>query len=212
MANAKKAREYIEKRRRMFRSPVELQQDVETRYGTDAEVKVSFQEARDLYDEALGWANSHDIAMQDYWAEQCGYAFQWDEENPKPIIRKVLGALKEMADHLKRGRELELNDLEQQVIDTLWGWVPHDYPENYVACAREVSKAIVRLLPPEREDKSEEEYVAYYKKVIAEVKQLAQRHDVDFDTSDYNLSAGYFYEWLSDEYGIIFDDAGDREV
>jgi hypothetical protein len=48
--------------------------------------------------------------------------------------------------------------------------------------------------------------------VIAEVKQLAQKHDVDFDTSDYNLSAGYFYEWLSDEYGIIFDDAGDREV
>ena len=207
MVNASKAREYIERQRRLFRSPVELWDEVEARYGAEAEQKMGYQEAYGIYDEALGWAINHDIAMQDYWAEQCGYSDLWDEEAPKPIIKKVVEALKEMSDHLKRGRDLELSDLEQQVIDTLWGWVPHDYPENYVACAREVSQAIVRLLPPEREEKTEDEYIAYYNKVIAEVKQLAQKHDVDFDTSDYNLSAGYFYEWLSNEYGIIFDDA-----
>jgi hypothetical protein len=44
------------------------------------------------------------------------------------------------------------------------------------------------------------------------VKRLAEKYDVDFDTSGYSLSAGYFYEWLSKEYGMIFDDAYDREV
>ena len=46
---------------------------------------------------------------------------------------------------------------------------------------------------------------------MKEVKLLAKKFNVDFDTSDYNLSAGYFYEWLSEEYGMIFDDAWDRE-
>jgi hypothetical protein len=114
--------------------------------------------------------------------------------------------------HLQRGKELGLSLLEQRTLDTLWSWVPHDYPENYVACAREVSDAIVRLLPPEDEERSEEGYIAYYNQVIEEVKRLAEKYDVDFDTSGYSLSAGYFYEWLSKEYGMIFDDAYDREV
>lgn len=208
---ASKARNYIKKQRQLFRSPFELQKDVDTRYGTDAEMKMSFQEAHDVYDEALGWAMWHDIAMQDYWAEQCGYAFQWDENDPKPIIRKVLATLKTMADHLQHGQELGLSEMEQQVVDTLWGWVPHNYQDNYVSCAREVSEAIVSLLPPEAEDRNEDRYIAYYHKVIDEVKRLAEKHDVDFDTSDYNLSTGYFYEWLSSEYGMVFDDAWDRE-
>jgi hypothetical protein len=101
--------------------------------------------------------------------------------------------------------------MEQQVVDTLWGWVPHNYEDNYVACAREVSKAIVRLLPADTEIRSEEGYALYYNKVLGEVKKLAEKHDVDFDTSGYNLSVGYLYEWLSNEYGLVSEDACDWE-
>lgn len=208
---ASKAKDYIEKQRQLHRSPVVLQQDIDARYGADAEQKMSFQEAHDIYDEAIGWSMWHDIAMQDYWAEQCGFGHQWDEADPKPIIRKVLETLKTTAVHLAHGQELGLSDMEQQVVDTLWGWVPHDYQDNYVACAREVSEVIVRLLPPETEERSDVGYVAYYHKVMAEVKQLAAKYDVEFDTSDYNLTVGYFYEWMSGEYGMIFDDAWDRD-
>ena len=203
---ASKVKDYIEKQRQLHRSPVVLQQDIDARYGADAEQKMSFQEAHDIYDEAIGWSMWHDIAMQDYWAEQCGFGHQWDEADPKPIIRKVLETLKTTAVHLAHGQELGLSDMEQQVVDTLWGWVPHDYQDNYVACAREVSEVIVRLLPPETEERSEDGYVAYYQQ-----KQLAAKYDVEFDTSDYNLTVGYFYEWMSGEYGMIFDDAWDRD-
>ena len=208
---ASKAREYVEKMRWQFRSPVAQQKDIDARYGADAEQKMGFQEAHDIYNEAIGWSMWNDIAMQDYWAERCGFANQWDEADPKPIIREVLATLKTTADHLAHGHELGLSDLEQRVVDTLWGWVPHDYHDNYVACAREVSEAIVRLLPPETEVRSKDGYVAYYQQVMAEVKQLAAKYDVDFDTSDYNLSVGYFYEWMSNEYGMTFDDALDSE-
>ena len=66
-------------------------------------------------------------------------------------------------------------------------------------------------MPPETEERTEDGFEAYYAAVIAEVKQLTAKHDVDFDTSDFNLSFGYFHEWLSIEYGLIFDDAWDRE-
>lgn len=208
---ASKAREYIEKQRRLFRSPVEVQKDIDARYGADAEQKMSFKEARDVYDEAICWASWHDLAMQDYWALHCGHNFKWDEDNPKPIVKSVLDALREMADHLQHGHQLGLSGLEQRVLDTLWGWVPHDYQDNYVACSRDVSEAIVRLLPTETEERSGSGYQSYYDSVIREVKLLAEKYDVDFDTSEYNLTIGYFYEWLSEEYGIIFDDAWDRE-
>lgn len=201
---ASKEREYINKHRQLFKSPVELQKEVDARYGADAEQKMSDKEAHDVYSEAIRWASWNDIAMQDYWAEECGSGIhRWDENNPKPYVKKVLATLKTMAEHMIHGQQLGLSDLEQRVVDTLWGWVPHNYQDNYVACAREVSKAIIRLLPPDSEEKSKEGYKAFYRQVINEVKRLAAQYDVDFDTSEYNLTIGYFYEWMSIEYGLV---------
>ena len=167
--------------------------------------------AKRIYNEALGWACWNDIAVQDYLAEACGIHLV-DSSNQQEYINCVKLAIEAMANHLRRGQELGLNNMEQQVVDTLWGWVPHNYRDGYVDCAREVSEAIKRLLPPEDSKKSEDGYIDYYNNVMKEVKRLAEKHNVDFDTSDYNLSAGYFYEWLSEEYGMIFDDAWDREA
>ena len=206
-----KAREYIEKCKRLYRSPIEVLADVDARYGADAEVKMSYEEAHDIYCDAISWAISNDLPMQDYWAQHCGYSYYWDEENPRFIVKKVIEALREMADHLKRGQQIGLSLLEQQVVDTLRQWVPHKYEADYVACAREVSQVIVRLLPPEDEERTGDGYNRYFRKVMAEMERIASKHGVEVDSSEYNLTLGYFHEWLSNEYGIIFDDAWDRE-
>ena len=209
---ASREREYIDKGRKRFKSPIELQKEVDARYGADAEQKMSYREARDVYQEAILWSSWNDIAMQDHWAEECESGIhRWDEDNPKPYVKKVLSTLKTTAEHLIHGQQLGLSDLEQRVVDTLWGWVPHNYQDNYVACAREVSKEIIRLLPPDSEEKSKEGYEAYYLQVINEVKRLAAQYDVDFDTSEYNLTIGYFYEWMSNEYGLVSKDILDEE-
>ena len=181
---------------------------------TDIQIPQNYDEAYSALRDMINWAHENDLPMQDYFAENCSHRLSTceSEEERCRFVEAVKKAIQEMKAHLQRGKELGLSLLEQRTLDTLWSWVPHDYPENYVACAREVSEAIVRLLPPEDEERSEEGYIAYYNQVIEEVKRLAEKYDVDFDTSGYSLSAGYFYEWLSKEYGMIFDDAYDREV
>ena len=206
-----KAREYIEKCKRLYRSPIEVLADVDARYGADAEVKMSYKEAHDIYDESIRWASWNDLPMQDYWALHCGCDYYWDEEDPGFIVKKVIEALREMADHLKRGQQLGLSLLEQRVVDTLRQWVPHEYEADYVACAREVSQVIVRLLPPEDEERTKDGFTSYYYKVMDEVERIAAEHGVEFEQTEYNLSLGYFREWLSNEYGIIYDDVCDRE-
>ena len=90
MTSANKAREYIERQRHLYKSPLELQKEIDAHYGADAEQKMSFKEARDVYEEAICWASWHDIAMQDYWAQHCGHSFLWEEDSPKPIIKKIM--------------------------------------------------------------------------------------------------------------------------
>lgn len=209
---ADKQREFIENERRQYQSPVELLKRLAELYGDDFEQKLSYDDSRKVISEAMLWASWHDLAMQDFLAEQYEPRSKKDEESPRQYVKKVLDALKVAANHLQRGQQLGLSDLEQRVVDTLWGWVPHDYPENYVACAREVARAIVGLLPPEAKSPTEVGYEQYCDSVMHEVKQLAAKHGMELDTSGYNLTMGYFNEWLSDEYGIVLDDAWDRDA
>ena len=201
-----KEREHIKKMRRETKSPILLQQEVLERFGTDAEDKMNYDEAHQLYNDAIVWASWHDLAVQDYLAEECAiHRISSGEETPKLYVQKVLDAINEMVNHLGRGRQLGLNDLEQRMVDTLWGWVPHNYPDNYVNCAKEVSAVIQQLLPSEDSERDEKAYIAFHTKVIEEVKRLAEKHDVVFDTTKYNLSAGYLDEWLPFEYGIFIN-------
>ena len=205
-----KERLYIDKMRGQFRSPILLWEEMETHFGAEAKVRMSYDDAHRLYNEALNWACWNDMAVQDYLAERC-HVLITDEDSQHEYIDAVKKAMGAMAEHLGRGRELGLNELEQRVVDTLWGWVPHDYWDNYVDCAREVSKAIVRLNPPETALRSEAGYGIYLDAVIKEVKQLAEKYDVEFDTTKYNLSAGYLCEWLAEEYGFMPDYTEEEE-
>lgn len=217
---ASKEREYFDRQRRQFRSPVELQKVVDARYGADAALKMGYREAHDIYDESIKWSSRNDMPMQDFWAYSCRDVYLFDETDPGPVVQQVVEALKAMSEHLSHGQELGLSALEQRVVDTLWGWVPHDYEEDYVACAREVSEAIERLLPPDSAERTEEGYGAYYRDVIAEVRRLAAKHDVEFDSAssdkdsgswEYNIKAGYLYDWLKGEYGLVEDADWDSE-
>lgn len=203
---ASKEREYIDNQRHSYKSPLEQQKEVDALYGADAEWKMSDKEAHDIYDEAIYWAMWNDIPMQDYWAYRCDPSRLLNEDNPRLYVKKVLEALRTMSKHLARGKELGLGDLEQRVVDTLWAYVPHNYQENYVDCAREISKAIGRLLPPEDKERNRDGCVAYYNQVFEEIKLLAEKYDVAYSTSDYNLTVGYFNEWLKLEYGFINND------
>lgn len=210
-------RAHIAQMRQAYRSPIELTEAAEALWRRSqvahsaaeaaraghptAEEEAVLMEAQALFHEAVDWAEWNNVAVQDYLAGKCGMAGV-DYEDARVLCTALREALGEMAAHLLKGRELGLSALEQRVVDTLWSWVPHDYWENYVACAREVAAAILRLLPEESAERTTEGFMTYRNAVLAEVKRLAAAHDVEFETEAYNLSLGYFCDWLAQEYGI----------
>lgn len=184
------------------RSPIELQKDVEARYGADAEEKMSFVEAREVYHEFFDWTIDHNIVMQDYLAKQCGDSFLWNKDAPKPFVKKVLAALKTMAKHLALGQEMGLNEAEQLMVDSLYGHVPHNYEPNYLVCANQFYGEILRMLPPDSEDRTFIGFFDFFSKFIKKATKLAAKNDIDFDTSDYSLTMGYLFELLRYEYDV----------
>ena len=202
MANDyKEFKKEIEKWRRKFPSPIMIQQEIVEKYGDNATEKMSADEAHDYFYQAVGWATNNDKPMQDYFAYGCEFDVQDRHSEPQRAVTSVVNAIKEMSDHLQRGKELGLSELEQRVVDTLWSWVPHDYLDNYVACAREVAEVIVRQIPPDTEIRTQKNYYAYMRRVMPEAEQIAKRYDVDFDPSAFDTSTAYFQEWLASEYG-----------
>ena len=191
--------------RQTDRSPLEQLADLEARYGSDVAQKLDCNEAFNLYYEGKDWASDNDAAMVDYWKEQFGNHFDWVGKESEAFIEVLLKTLGTMAEHLKRGQALGLSATEQAVVDSLYSWLPHDYEDNYVACAREVNGLMTSLLPPESEGRTQYGFLVYYVKVMEEAKKLAAKHEVDFDTSDYSLSICYLYELMTRVYGIEID-------
>ena len=83
---ASEVNDVIEDYMRSHKSPIELQKEVEDIYGADAEETMSIDEARKVYLEIHGWTSDHNIVMQDYLVKQCGITYQWNKDDPKPIL------------------------------------------------------------------------------------------------------------------------------
>lgn len=184
------------------KSPIELQKEVEDIYGADAEETMSIDEARKVYLEIYGWTSDHNIVMQDSLIKQCGVPFDWNKDDPKPIVKNVLATLKTMAEHLAYGQELGLNEAEQIIIDSLYSQVPHNYEANYLVCANQFYGEILRMMPPDSEDRTFISFFDFFSKFIKKATKLAAKNDVDFDTSDYSLTMGYLFELLRYEYDV----------
>ena len=172
---------------------------------TEDEKYRDFKEIHDAYNEAADWASEHGSVMVDYFNKEWGGLSFWLEKGVKPFKEWWEATRKKMEDHLLRGQELGLNETEQIIIDSLYGWIPHDYEDNYVTCAREVTKVLLRYLPEEPEESTVLEFLDYFHKVIPKVEKLAAKHDVDFDTSDYSLTLGYLWEWMMDIFDLEID-------
>ena len=153
----------------------------------------------------------HNDAVQDYYAESSAT----DEIDPQEIdnadkfINDAIEVLTEMKQHAERGRQLGLNDEQMRVVDLLWSWVPHDYPEAYVATAKEVIEVVDRALPAKTVIRSRKGFKMFYDQLIPQLVQVIEKHDVPVDLTDrYNLTMGYMEDWLYSKYlgGIVLDE------
>ena len=153
----------------------------------------------------------HNDAVQDYYAENCSSAEidTQDVNEADAFTNKAIEVLTEMKHHVEQGRQLGLNDEQIRVVDMLWSWVPHDYPEDYVATAKEVIEVVDRALPAKTVIRSRKGFKIFYDQLIPQLVKVIEKHDVPVDLTDrYNLTVGYMYDWLFAKYlgGIVLDE------
>lgn len=150
-------------------------------------------------------------AEQDYYAEHCPTSdfYTADPEEARQAVQMLLDGLREIRSHREQGRKLGLNDEQERVVDLLWSWVPHDYPEDYVAAAKEMVEAAEREMPGKTVIRSRQGFLIYKKQLMPSLVAIVKKYDLPVDLTDrYNLTIGYMNEWLFRKYlgGIVLND------
>ena len=150
-------------------------------------------------------------AEQDYYAEHCSTDnfYTDDPEEARQAVQMLLDGLREIRSHREQGRQLGLNDEQRRVVDLLWSWVPHDYPEDYVAAAKAMVEAAEREMPGKTVIRSRQGFLIYKKQLMPSLVAIVKQYDLPVDLTDrYNLTIGYMNEWLYGKYlgGIVLDE------
>jgi len=150
-------------------------------------------------------------AEQDYYAEHCSTDnfYTNDPEEARQAVQMLLDGLKEIRSHREQGRQLGLSIEQERVVDLLWSWVPHDYPEDYVAAAKEMVEAAEREMPGKTVIRSRQGFLIYKKQLMPSLVAIVKKYDLPVDLTDrYNLTIGYMHEWLYRKYlgGIVLDE------
>jgi len=151
------------------------------------------------YDRVVG----HFDAVQDYYAEHCRSDLLdlQKTDQCEAFVASVLDAIQTVLDHQQRGRALGLDDDGLEVVDALWGWMPHDYDADCVAATREICEAVEASMPAPKVIRSRNGFAHFQKPVIQQMEAIARKHDLDIDLTDkYNISMGYLTDWLFRKY------------
>lgn len=142
-------------------------------------------------------------AVQDFYANEC-YRDNWHVENVEEcedFIKRSLNGIDEMYRHHEQGLSMGLTDEQIRVTDALWEYVPHNYIEEYVACAREFCEMADRMLPRRPYIKSENGVRKYQRETMEALKKIADRYEIDFEPyNPSSLAASYTATWLYDKY------------
>lgn len=141
----------------------------------------------------LDWAMSHNPVVQDYLANTIHYKGIQGKDEWEKIGLDLMAALLNMHNHLFFGKENGLDGHGQYIIDALWGFVPHDYPAEYVSCAKDILNSASELLPAKRNKTAKRQFA---NKVIQRCGEIAKKYDVDFDTKKMSISLSYMAYWI----------------
>ena len=157
-----------------------------------------------VMDAELNKAVRDNQAVQDYYAEHV-YGTRSDNwqmvDDCEAFIERAMKGMGVVAHHYEEARKWGLEGEAVQVLDLLYGWVPHVFEEEAVATAREILEAANRLLPDELTLRNDSGARAYISNVFKEAQQIAEKYDVDLDINDgYSLTIGYMDTWLDRKY------------
>jgi hypothetical protein len=143
-------------------------------------------------------------ALQDYYAENVhpSSSVNWQQVDAcEAFTQRALNGMGEVARHYEEARKWGLEGESLHVVDMVWGWAPHVFEEDTVATGREILEVANQCQPDKLTIRSDAGARAYIDKVMKQVQQIAEKHDVDIDITDvYSLTTGYLCNWLMAKY------------
>ncbi len=170
------------------------------------------ERASKVADTLTSAANMIDDALNDYCCDQLLYD-RPDGQNFEEVeayIPQIFATADEVEQHLQKGQDMGLTLQEIGLLDSLYGYAPNDYPEPYLAAAREIWKAVAPHEPKEGQQKSaaEGKHFAIMMR-DSYVLPIVKKYDLELDQFDLRPDpVGYIHSWLLRFYqgGDIYED------
>ena len=159
---------------------------------------------RIVLDAELNKAMRDNQAVQDYYAEHVYRTLSdnWQQVSDcEAFIERAMNGMAVVAHHYEEARKRGLEGEAVQVMDMIYGWVPHVFEEEVVGASRAILEAANRLLPDALTLRNDSGARAYINKVFKEAGQIADEYEIDLDIHDgYSLTVGYMETWLERKY------------
>ena len=108
--------------------------------------------------------------------------------------------LEEAERHKQQAIQLGIDRECGSIVDSLCGTLMHDYPEQMVACAKELQQLSTSLLPKDRASMSRKKRHDWRFATLDACDPILKKYGIDLDTKEYNISMNYIMDWLDLKY------------
>ena len=108
--------------------------------------------------------------------------------------------LEEAERHKQQAIQLGIDRECGSIVDSLCGTLMHDYPEQMVACAKELQQLSTSLLPKDRASMSRKKRQDWRFATLDACDPILKKYGIDLDTKEYNISMNYIMDWLDLKY------------
>lgn len=145
------------------------------------------------------------VAIYDYYVYMLNHyrKIDWANEDAcNEYVDRLLEATSVVAKHMNKGRVRGLSVMEVGLIDSLWCEVPHNYPSNYVAAAKEIWQKIKAVRDNFADGrKTYDDCQHFINDMVKIALPIAEKHEIDMELDDeHSMPLSYLKYWLDSVY------------
>ena len=145
------------------------------------------------------------VAIHDFYVEKLNHYRMFDcanEDACNEYVDRLLEATSVVAKHMNKGRVRGLSTMEVGLIDSLWCEVPHNYPSNYVAAAKEIWQKIKAVRDNFADGrKTHDDCQLFINDMVKIALPIAEKHEIDMELDDeHSMPLSYLKYWLDSIY------------
>lgn len=145
------------------------------------------------------------VAIYDYYVDMLNHYRNFDCADVdvcNEYIESLLETISNVENHMNKGRAIGLSTEEIGLIDSLWCEIPHNYPSDYVAAAKEIWQKIKAVRDNFADGrKIRDDCDLFVNDMLKIALPIAEKHEIDMELDDeHSLPLSYLKYWLDSIY------------